>query len=125
SRKHHSHDSYAAFDDVYGAEGLRPYAPARLHAERNEAGDVQISWLRRSRLDQDTWASAEVPLGETRERYALTVGGRPPIEVGEPFWTYAAAAQAADGVAAPFEIGVAQISEIYGPGSQARIIFDD
>ncbi|MEL7464529.1 MAG: glycoside hydrolase TIM-barrel-like domain-containing protein [Pseudomonadota bacterium] len=124
SRKHHSHDSYTAFDHVYEAEGLRPYAPVKLNATRAPNGDVEISWVRRSRLDEDAWTTSEPPLGEARELYQLSVEGRPPIEVNEPRWTYTAAAQVADGVAEPFDIAVAQTSEIYGPGTETRIVFN-
>ena len=43
------------------------------------------------------------------------------VTVPQPSWTYSAGAQAADGVAAPFEIHVAQLSTAFGPGPFRRI----
>ncbi len=105
-----------AFDGI----GLRPYAPAHLKAERDGAGDLAISWVRRTRIDGDSWQSAEVPLGEDSEQYLLRVRQGTAIKrevtLSAPGWTYAASAQAADGVSAPFTVEVAQVSASFGPG---------
>ena len=69
-----------------------------------------------------------MPLGEAYEAYLLRVmqGGALLREasVGAPGWVYSAADQAADGVAVPFDIEVAQISERFGPGHFARILIN-
>jgi hypothetical protein len=77
--------------------------------------------VRRTRIDGDSWEASEVPLGEEREAYVVEVRAdgavRRRVEVGTPAWTYGAAARAADGLAgAPFELAVAQLSALYGPG---------
>jgi hypothetical protein len=51
---------------------LRPYAPARLKAQRSVAG-VTISFLRRTRIDGDAWSLVDAPLGEEAERYEIDV----------------------------------------------------
>jgi len=51
---------------------LRPYAPARLKAQRSVAG-VTISFLRRTRIDGDAWSLVDAPLGEETERYEIDV----------------------------------------------------
>lgn len=56
------------------AGGLRaetPLAPVHLRARRMASGDIHFSWIRRSRLDADDWAAAEIPLDEDIERYRL------------------------------------------------------
>ncbi len=105
-----------AFDGI----GLRPYAPAHLTAERDGAGDLAVSWVRRTRIDGDSWQSAEVPLGEDVESYLLRVMDGATIKrevtLATPAWTYPAAMQASDGLSPPFTIAVAQISASFGPG---------
>ena len=105
-----------AFDGI----GLRPYAPVHLRAVRDAAGDLGLSWVRRTRIDGDSWQSAEVPLGEETESYLLRVMDGATIvrevTLATPAWTYPAAMQAADGLVAPFQIAVAQVSASFGPG---------
>jgi hypothetical protein len=61
-----------------------------------------------------------VPLGEEREGYVVRVIAagaiRREVQVTAPGWTYAAADRAADGVAGPFRVEVAQLSDRFGPG---------
>ncbi|OWU85318.1 phage host specificity protein [Oceanicola sp. 22II-s10i] len=104
-----------AFDGI----GLRPYAPAHLRAEWS-GGDLGLSWIRRTRIAGDGWEGLDVPLGEEREHYLVRVtqgGVLREAEVFTPGWTWSAAAQAGDGLAAGlFTVGVAQVSTVYGPG---------
>ncbi|MEM7723341.1 MAG: glycoside hydrolase TIM-barrel-like domain-containing protein [Pseudomonadota bacterium] len=108
--------------------GLRPYAPVHLRAARSGA-DQRITWIRRSRVDADSWEGMDVPLGETSEQYLLRVsddtGLRREDVLSTPEFTYTAAMRASDGVASPYHITVAQISERFGPGPFARIDLHD
>ena len=115
-------------EESFAGVGLRPLAPVHLRAQR-VAGDYRITWIRRTRIGGDSWIGYDVPLGEATERYLLRVisGGavRHEVEVaGAPAWVYPAALRAMDGVAAPFAIEVAQISEVFGPGLATRIVID-
>ncbi|ODM44505.1 glycoside hydrolase TIM-barrel-like domain-containing protein [Cereibacter johrii] len=110
--------------EAFAGIGLRPYAPVHLAVERD--GDhILLRWIRRTRVDGDSWESREVPLGEESELYLVRVvaGGevRRQVEVREPRWTYTGAAQAADGVGRAFVLEVAQVSESFGPGPFRRI----
>lgn len=49
---------------------LRPYSPVLPRARRNGAV-VEISFVRRSRVDADGWGLLEIPLGEAREEYRV------------------------------------------------------
>ncbi len=113
---------------AFAGVGLKPYAPCHLRATRNAAGDLTLNWVRRTRIDGDNWDLPDVPLGEAFEAYVLRVmqAGALLLEasVGAPGWIYTAADQAADGVAPPFDIEVAQISERFGPGHFARILIN-
>ncbi len=113
-------------DATYGHEvhafagiGLRPLAPVHLDAVR-EGGDLVFRWIRRTRIDGDSWASVEVPLGESTETYVVRVlAGRAVLReetVTAPTWRYTAAMQAADGAVAPFTFAVAQSSASFGAG---------
>jgi hypothetical protein len=56
------------------AGGMRaetPLAPVHLRADRKPNGDIEITWIRRSRLDADAWDALDVPLDEPEERYRL------------------------------------------------------
>ena len=103
--------------------GLRPYAPAHLKA--SGSGDLTVSWIRRTRIDGDSWAGLDVPLGEESERYRLRVVKAGVVlreeTLGISGWSYGAAMQASDGAVVPYDIEVAQISTTYGAGPDARI----
>ncbi len=105
-----------AFDGI----GLRPYPVAHIKAVRTLANALDLSWIRRTRIDGDSWQSSEVPLGEDSEIYQVRVRSGATI-LSEAFatsssWSYSAAQQAIDGVSVPFRIEVAQISDRFGPG---------
>ncbi len=112
--------SYVHLVEAFDGIGLRPLSPVHLRARRAGSGDLAISWVRRTRIDGDSWQSVDVPLGEDSESYQVEVvlGGSVVRQatVSAPAWTYSAAQQAADGVSSPYAIQVAQISARFGPG---------
>ncbi len=120
--------SYVQKITAFQGVGLRPYAPVHLRA-RAMGADRHITWVRRTRIDGDSWESLDVPLGEAREAYLLriTQGGTIKREetLNAPMFTYTAAMQAGDGVSPPYHIDVAQISERFGAGPFTRIDVKD
>jgi hypothetical protein len=98
--------------------GLRPYAVCHL-AARASGGALDLSWIRRTRVEGDSWTPSEVPLGEDREAYLVRVlrdgAELREVEVATPAWTYAAAMRSADGPG-PVTLAVAQLSDRFGPG---------
>jgi hypothetical protein len=104
-----------AFDGI----GLRPYSVVHLRAQSTDGG-IEVNWKRRTRLDGDTWASREVPVGEDAEAYLLRVfhlgNLLREVKVTEPRWIYPAALQQLDGNPAQMTFSVAQISDRFGPG---------
>lgn len=112
---------------VPGRIGERPFAPAHLTA-RPVAGATALSWVRRTRLAVPTWpASGQEPAeAEAAERYRVEIGpaGAPVrvVEVATPAFAYTAAMRSADGLAAPFQVAVAQVSAAFGPGVPTTII---
>ncbi|MCR6498898.1 glycoside hydrolase/phage tail family protein [Shinella sp. CPCC 101442] len=83
-----------------GERALKPLAPGHLRGRRGADGVVRFSWMRRGRVDADTWLSADIPLDEPTEAYRFeilsgsTVVRR--VETVNPAFTYAAAAELAD-----------------------------
>ena len=121
-----SDPSYVHLVEAFAGIGLRPYSVCQLQARPLASGDLAISWVRRTRIDGDSWVGIDVPLGETREQYLLRImtGGtvRREIVVPSPAWTYTLTDRAADGLAGqPFDIHVAQLSDAFGAGPFTRI----
>ena len=119
--------SYVQKAVAFQGVGLRPYAPVHLRAKIVGA-DRHITWIRRTRIDGDSWQNIDVPLGEAREIYLLRIieGGIIKREetLNSPAFTYTAAMRAIDGVSPPYHIDVAQISERFGAGPFTRIDID-
>jgi hypothetical protein len=114
--------SYRTLSAGFMGAGLRPYRPVHLRA-RAVAGGLDIGWIRRSRMDGDSWEGFDVPLGEERELYRLRIAQngaiRREVMLHGPQFTYDAMMQAADGITGGFGIAVAQVSALWGPGPEA------
>ena len=54
----------------YKATHLRPLSPVHIKITQ-ENGQIQISWIRRTRTGGDSWTGLDVPLGEEEERYRV------------------------------------------------------
>ncbi|WP_424979545.1 baseplate multidomain protein megatron [Leisingera sp. S232] len=116
--------SYVHLQEAFEGIGLRPYAPVHLRLAGGLGTDIPVSWIRRSRVEGDSWDLEEVPLGEEIEAYRIRVmrGGTVLREASSatPFWTYPAAAQVLDGAQAGDILEVAQRSARFGAGPAAR-----
>lgn len=105
---------------------LMPLSPVHLRAKR-VGSDIKLSWIRRTRVGGDSW-QGEVPLGETFERYRLTVfdgeTALKTVEVAQPEYLYDSADIAADfGITPPddiISISVVQLSDAVGDGIAAH-----
>ena len=111
--------------------GLKPLSPVHVKAARDPAtGDVNLSWIRRTRIGGDSWESPEVPLGEESEAYEVEVMDgtivKRVLSSSVPFVTYSAADQLADwgGLQASYLVKIYQIAPSYGRGHpQVTTIF--
>lgn len=112
--------SYVERVEAFDGNGLRPYAPVHLRATRDVGGALDLTWIRRTRVDGDSWEGTDVPLGEEQEAYLVRVFQAGAllreVEVMTPSWSYGSAEQATDGAAGDLRFDVAQISARYGPG---------
>jgi hypothetical protein len=111
--------------DAIAGAGLRPYAPVHLRAQRSASGDVTFAWVRRTRVDGDSWMSVEVPLGEEQQEYRLVVRlgnlNVRTVTTVESTWVYSSSLQTMDGISGIFEVEVSQISVQFGAGRAASM----
>ncbi|MCA1241369.1 glycoside hydrolase/phage tail family protein [Stappia stellulata] len=115
---------------VWRARALMPLAPVHLAGERIAGSGIAFSWIRRTRTGGDAWTTVDVPLGEAREAYlaelldagGLTVWSR---EVAAPSVVLSDAEELSV-FGAPqslVRLRVRQISDVVGPGLEARADF--
>ncbi|MEP2706248.1 MAG: hypothetical protein ABJQ71_22800 [Roseibium sp.] len=106
------------------ALALKPLSPVHLRGKRDAAGNLSISWIRRTRRD-GTWADGtDVPLNEDSERYDLEVLNgstviRTTAGLTSPAYTYSAADQITGfgSVQASLSVRVYQVSGTVGRGT--------
>jgi hypothetical protein len=105
--------------DAFEGIGLRPYPVAHLRG-LSLGGDANLTWKRRTRLEGDSWQSAEVPLAEEHEAYLVRVILSDVVvaeyTVAQPAFAYTSSMRASDGVSGEFTVEVAQLSVSFGPG---------
>jgi len=117
--------SFTGFSAAFAGIGLRPYAVSHLRS-RKAGGDLAVDWVRRTRIDGDSWDGLDVPLGEDAELYRVQVIADGTVQredfVALPGWTYTAAMRTSDAVNAPYRVEVAQLSARFGPGPAVGLI---
>jgi hypothetical protein len=112
---------------VPSALALKPLSPVHLRAERTVDG-VVLSWVRRSRLDCESWDIEEIPLGEDSEAYELDVLSGASVVRTLPAFAPSVLYPAADEIAdfgsaqSSLSIRVAQLSATVGRGIAAEAV---
>ncbi|PWR19156.1 baseplate multidomain protein megatron [Zavarzinia compransoris] len=107
--------------------GLRPYAPVHVRGRRDAAGNLEITWIRRTRIGGQWSDHADVPLSEEQERYDIEIldGAGPAVKrtlnATVPHATYGAASAVADfgWIPAAVVVRVYQVSALFGRGLAA------
>ena len=103
--------------------GLRPYAPCHMRAEGR-----QLSWVRRTRVDGDSWDGTDVPLGESLESYRLRITKDDivihQIDLDRPEYLIPEAVFSEAAQNGGFTVAVAQLSDLFGAGPYLRRTFD-
>ncbi len=113
----------APFTFTHSGRWAKPYAPAHLRGARNGTGDLALSWIRRTRLE-DPWTDGiDAPLGEAAEAYEIDIldsGGvvKRTLSSATPTATYPAADQITDfgSAQSAIRVRVYQISARVGRG---------
>jgi hypothetical protein len=114
--------SYVTAPFAYQCLGLRPLSPVHVKGARS-SGDLNISWIRRTRSGGDNWELPEVPLGEEYESYEIDVlqGAtvKRTLSAVLPSVVYASADQIADfgSVQSRVSINVYQTNVVFGRGA--------
>lgn len=103
----------------------RPWSPAHLRARPRPDGGLELSWIRRSRIDGDRWDGEPFVADPSRFRVRVLDGGTVlrTWEADAPSAVYAAADRAADfpeGAGPDAAIRVSQWGEGYGWGVEAE-----
>lgn len=109
----------------FAGEALRPLMPCHLVAATDAAGDLSVTWARRSRAGFELANGRDVPLGEEQEKYLVSItaaGGARSFEVSEQRLLYPSAELAADAIAPPLTVSVAQIGT-YATSRPAVLVF--
>ena len=119
--------TYQTQQRQFAALGLRPLSPVQIRAHwPTVAGDIVISWKRRTRIGGDSWEQMDVPLGEDSENYELDIfNGSSVVRTlasTTTQTTYTLAQQTADfgGQQWSMTVAVYQISAVYGRGAARK-----
>jgi hypothetical protein len=118
----HGHAAFLEFTFQGLIRTLRPLRPTFLKS-MSDAQGIHLSWIRRTRIDGDSWDLAEVPLAEATELYKLDIFNgavlQRSITIASPNYLYATADILADFGVTPsnLTLRVAQLSAIYGAGT--------
>jgi hypothetical protein len=110
-------------DRIVTGEAMRPPAPVELQGQIESDGALSLTWVRRSRLSW-TWTGADVPLGESAERYEVTIEhstGTLTFQTSAP--SLVASADALAGVTGSVMIGVVQVGD-FAKSRPATLPFD-
>ena len=117
-------------EHVISGRGLRPLSPVFLRAERPAAGvgagDLRLTWIRRSRSGFDWPDWVDSPLGEETEAYQVSVYANGDVlrswTAAVPEQLYTQAEQLADfgSLPASIDVSVSQLSAVVGLGEMSR-----
>jgi hypothetical protein len=123
--------SYRSLAHTFRGVGLVPLAPVHVRANRSTAGDLTITWFRRTRKDGANWEPSDVALGEEAESYTVeilsdasaTASVVRRMIVGSTAAVYPATQQLADfgAIGAPVTVRIAQMSRAVGAGTPATV----
>lgn len=121
-------DQSGAISFTNGGEGLKPWSPVHPRGVRDSAGNLAISWIRRTRYGGWWRDLTDVPLNEESERYEVDVMNGTTVvrtlSASSPAATYTAAQQIADfgAVQASISVRIAQLSTAIGRGTPTTAI---
>ena len=107
--------------------GLKPYAPVHVKGNRDSAGNLSITWIRRSRTEVNWRNLVDVPLNEDSEAYEIDIlNGGDVVRTISSLTSqinYSAIEQVTDfGVAqTSITLRISQISAAIGRGTYAEI----
>jgi GTA TIM-barrel-like domain/Putative phage tail protein len=120
------HRSYRTYQKSFVGLGQKPFAPVHLKLVQGAGGDLDLSWVRRTRKGGDNWQSLEVPLSEDVEAYEMDIldGSSAVVRTltcSTPSLVYSNSLQTADfgGLQTSLSIVLYQMSARFGRGHGA------
>ena len=118
-----SDDYFSTQSAAGGVKALKPLSPVHVRYRPQLNGDMHFQWIRRGRIDADSWMGEDIPLGEATEKYQVQLWQDGVLlekaEVTRPHYVYSGQVQ--HGVHLRLE--VAQISQSSGAGEAASLSF--
>lgn len=127
--KSFSDEYYDTIQTIGGLQALRPLSPVHLKANRLANGDLSLGWIRRGRIDADSWMGTDIPLGEDSETYRIEIWQDQTLvrslDVNAASWIYPNAARLAEVGSNSFQIRIAMLSTRSGAGDFASITIDN
>ncbi len=117
--------TYGEMQHAFQGVGLRPLSPVHVRASRS-GGDVELSWVRRTRSGGDSWEATEVPLFEASEAYEVDILDgtevKRTLSATMPTATYTHADQVADfgSPQSTYDVAVYQLSAVWGRGAPGQ-----
>jgi hypothetical protein len=128
SRDNPAEDSHQHLQFEYSARSKKMLSPAHLKATQMNGRDYKISWVRRGRINSDTWAGADIPLDAASELYEVQVWDEDNnlqrrIQTPYSRLEYTMAMQQEDGIAIgeSFRVLVSQLNDTGEPGLPAQL----
>lgn len=125
------HETYRTIQKTVNGRGYKPFSPVHVRAEKT-GDDHTFSWIRRNRIGGDNWNyTDDIPMSETVEQYEVDVlnssgeAVRTLSVTDLTSVTYTSAQRTQDGINAPFDIKVYQISSQIGRGTGRTITVED
>ena len=123
-------DQFASTDEYTSSKrGPLPLSPVHVRAKRDEAtGDIDITWIRRTRIDGELFESVDVPLGEESEHYAVSILANGvvvrDVETETSSLLYGQADQLNDfgNTSTSLELSISQISQSVGRGMPRNVV---
>ena len=118
---------YVQAAHAFAGEGLKPLSPVHIRGSRS-GGDLNIAWVRRTRIGGDSWDFIDVPLGEAEGRYEIDILDGPTVKrtltTTSPSATYTATQQSADfGSPQPsISLRISQLSPTRGRGTARDVV---
>ncbi|MEE9272470.1 MAG: glycoside hydrolase/phage tail family protein [Robiginitomaculum sp.] len=109
-------------NSFYEAKHLRPLSPVHIKTKKTDTS-LEISWIRRTRIGGDDWASLEVPLGEAIELYEVDIFLGDTLISPHQINTASLSVALSKLPNGALSLAVYQISQIYGRGRAGKHAF--
>jgi hypothetical protein len=124
AQRAYTEGSYREYAVAFAGVALRPYAPVHIRATRLTDGSIDVRWIRRTRIDGDSWQGRDVPIGEERLLFEIRVrSGQTLLRTATSTsarFVYSIKDQSIDGATGTLYFDIAQVSEPFGPGPFGR-----